>query len=242
MPGATGDGVLVVDMAGKSQVVLRSDVLTFGRSAELVVDEANPYLHRVVGRFFWHGNCWWLENLGTFIQLEVVPQTGTATRLPARQPDDTPVLRALPGSGFRVLFESAGFSYELVGTIDTAVASEAASFNVSDLGRFPGSDATPGTVTLAAEERALLLHLAEPYMRDPLVGPAAVPSDRDLAAQLGWPVTKLNRKLDYLCSRFCKAGARGLQSARGQLAADRRWRLAEHAVKTGLVAPTDLTT
>jgi hypothetical protein len=61
-----------------------------------------------------------------------------------------------------------------------------------------------------------------------------------VAVRLGWPLTKFNRKLDYLCLRLTKAGVRGLQGGRGAEATNRRWRLVEHAVAARLVNLDDL--
>lgn len=119
----TSDGTLTIDLAGQRRVLQQSDVLTFGRAADLVIDEENPYLHRIVGRFFFHGGSWWLENLGSFIELEVVPEGGSSLRLPPSEPESTPVVHALAPPGFSIRFESNGVSYELAGVVDQAQAS-----------------------------------------------------------------------------------------------------------------------
>jgi hypothetical protein len=105
----------------------------------------------------------------------------------------------------------------------------------------PGADTTRfGKIPLTDEERLLLLRLAEPCLRDPTRGPEALRPNREIAHQLGWPVTKYNRKLDYLCVRLSKAGVRGLQGGRGTEATNRRWRLVEHAINARLITPADL--
>ena len=77
-------------------------------------------------------------------------------------------------------------------------------------------------------------------LRDPAAGPEALPTNRQVAHRLGWPITKFNRKLDYLCQRLTKDGVPGLQGGRGTEATNRRWRLVEHAVNARLVTPGDL--
>src|SRR2546430_1271144 len=52
-------GELTVDFVGERHVVGTDRTFTFGRAADLVIDDANPYLHRVVGRFAWHDRLWW---------------------------------------------------------------------------------------------------------------------------------------------------------------------------------------
>ena len=44
-----GGNDLVVEFAGDERVLTPGDELTFGRSADLVIDE-NRYLHRLIGR------------------------------------------------------------------------------------------------------------------------------------------------------------------------------------------------
>jgi hypothetical protein len=136
----TSDGTLTIDLADQHRVLQQSDVLTFGRAADLVIDEENPYLHRIVGRFFWHGGSWWLENLGSFIELEVLPEGGSPLRLPASQPESTPVVHALAPPGFSVRFESNGSTYVLTGVVAQTTASLSATTN--------GSAAPEGTAVM----------------------------------------------------------------------------------------------
>lgn len=228
---------LIIDLAGERHEVHPPDTLTFGRTADLVVDEANRYLHRLVGRFFWHAESWWLENLGRSIELEVVTGGGSVSRLPARQPDRDPVVVPLAGPAFRVLFEAGGLPYELEGAI-SAVTLPVGSPEVP-----PGADTVGyGTIEVTEEERRLLLRLAEPVLRDPTLGAADLPSSREAALRLGWSISKFNRKLDYLCARLTEAGVRGLHGSRGEgrTAQNRRWVLVQHAVNSRLVKPVDL--
>ena len=61
-----------------------------------------------------------------------------------------------------------------------------------------------------------------------------------MARRLGWSITKFNRKLDNLCDRFAKLGVGGLRGSLDQLATDRRRRLVEHAVESGLIDRSQL--
>lgn len=143
----TSAGSLTIDLAGQRRVLQQSDVLTFGRAADMVVDEDNPYMHRIVGRFFFHGGSWWLENLGSFIELEVVPEGATSLRLPPSEPESTPVVHALAPPSFSVRFESNGTTYELAGLVDQVQAS------LAGAGQMPhtsnGSSAPAGVNGLA---------------------------------------------------------------------------------------------
>jgi hypothetical protein len=129
--------------------------------------------------------------------------------------------------------------YELLGTI------AAVSLPTGEPVAPPGVDTIGyGTIELTPDEHSLLVLLAEPFLRDPTLGPEHLPSNRVLALRLDWTISKFNRKLDYLCGRLTKAGVRGLQGQLGQggPAQNRRWRLVEHAINARLIKPTDVDT
>ncbi len=54
-------GRLYLDFCGDELVLEPGGSLTFGRCADLVVDD-NPYLHRRLGRFVDRGGVWCLEH------------------------------------------------------------------------------------------------------------------------------------------------------------------------------------
>ena len=98
-----------------------------------------------------------------------------------------------------------------------------------------------GDLLLTDEQRLLLLALAEGTLRDPHSNDE-LPTNRAVARRLGWSITKFNRKLDNLCNRFSKLGVGGLRGSIDQLATDRRRRLVEHAVESGLIDRSQLST
>jgi len=206
------------------------DQLTFGRAADLVLDDANPYLHRVVGRFLWWDGFWWVENLGDALELQLLGGDGSLARLPAG------ALAPLTHPQAAVRFSAGGLPYE--------VEAEVSGSPVPAPPQATPSVGLPttryGDVALTDDERALVIELARPFLHDPSAGPERLPGNEDLAATLGWTRTKLNRKLDYLCERLTRAGVRGLQGKRAQLATNRRWVLVQHALVARLVTPEDL--
>ena len=229
-----GTATLTVDLAGDVRALTPGEALTFGRAADLVVDEANRYLHRVLGRFSWHGGWWWVDNLGSQVDLEVVGDDGTLARLAAR-PEGPGAASALTGHHL-VRFEAGGLRYELDVQVEggTSPLPEPAE-------EVPGETTSRfGWVELTPDERLLVAALAEPLLRDPGAGPDDLVPNRAIAARLGWSITKFNRKLDYLCTRLTRSGVRGLQGERGGEATNRRWRLVEHAVGSRLVTVDDL--
>jgi hypothetical protein len=86
----------------------------------------------------------------------------------------------------------------------------------------------------------MLALFAEPRLRDPGRTDPALPTNLDVAHRLGWSLKKLDRKLDYLCSRLSDAGVRGLRGSRGGEAHDRRRLLVDHVVNVGLITANDL--
>jgi hypothetical protein len=231
-----GGAELTVDFVGDRHVVEPGGAFTFGRAADLVIDEENLYLHRVVGRFVWHDGLWWIENHGQHVELDVESDTGVRAHLPVREADAAPVGAPLVGSRSAIRFAVGGFRYELdafhggvpVPALDPLAP---AGRETSQFGR----------VELTDDERILLAALAEPVLRDvAAAGPDRLPTNREVAARLGWSQTKFNRKLDYLCVRLAKVGVRDLQGGRGAEALNRRWRLVEHAVAARLVTVEDL--
>src|SRR6478735_10518587 len=76
--------------------------LTFGRAADLVIDE-NRYLHRILGRFSESNGWWWLANVGSSIPITVSD---------ARSPSFT---RLAPGATTVISFDSASITFEAGG-------------------------------------------------------------------------------------------------------------------------------
>jgi hypothetical protein len=204
--------------------------LTFGRAADVVLDEANLYLHRVVGRFVWWDGFWWVENLGEALELQLHGGDGSHVRLPPATQAPLTQPQAV------VRFSAGGLPYEIEVTLPASPSTSPPAVAPT-----AGLATTRyGEVTLTEDEKALVVELARPFLLDPGAGPERLPSNEDVAAALGWGRTKLNRKLDYLCERLTRAGVRGLQGGRGQLATNRRWVLVQHALVARLVIPDDL--
>lgn len=71
---------LWLDFAGVGYAA--SESLSFGRNAELALDEHNRFMHRVTGEFRWNGLVWWLHNLGSSTRLLVFGANGARIELP----------------------------------------------------------------------------------------------------------------------------------------------------------------
>ncbi len=218
---------LIVEHCGDERVLGRDDTLTFGRSADVVID-ANPYLHRVLGRFRHDGRSWWIDNLG---------RTTTMTLLSA---DDLSSATVGPGSTAPILhveslvaFAAGPTEYEVVVTNERAE-------RLADLGpaTVDGPLATLefGRIDLNPDQVELLRVLCEPRLARPSDQWADIPSNRACAARLGWTLAKFNRKLDHVCDRLARSGVRGLRGDLGLSAVDRRRVLVDHVVRSGLLA------
>ena len=208
-----------------THVVEPREGLTFGRAAALVIDDANPFMHRLVGEFVSISSVWTIKNRGSSTSVLVYSDAGTKAEL---VPGGA---LPLPWGRSRVQFEAGRARYELECINGDEVAIEGP--------QWVGGDTTTdwGVVPLNFEQRQLLVALAESRLRD---ASFAVPSNKALATSLGWTVKKVERKLDYLCERFAAAGVVGLQGPVGLNASDRRRTLVEHVVRQHLITSDDI--
>jgi len=228
---------LIVSFVGDERVLAPGEELTFGRSGDLVIDE-NRYLHRVLGRFTFANGLWWLVNVGSSIPLTVSDTSGPS------------FARVSPGSSMALSFESSlvafeagNRNYELaVDVVDGGFDDALLDSDSNDDPPEGWSDevtTTASSLPMSAEQRLLLIALAEGRLRDPGSN-VEMPTNRQIAHRLGWTITKYNRKLDGLCSKFAAAGVSGLRGSSDALAKDRRLRLVEHALHAGTVSAADL--
>ena len=224
-------GRLYLDFCGDELVLEPGGSLTFGRCADLVVDD-NPYLHRRLGRFVDRGGVWCLEHTARSTPIVVLDSNGPLASTVA------------PGSAlaivhgeFSVSFSAGRASYELLGGLEDH------EWQLDLLGA-QGVEGTTtldwGRVELNDDQRLLLVALCEARLRDPRRTRSAPPANRAAAARLGWSLAKFNRKLDHLCEKLHRAGVPGVHGGVGASAADRRRNLVEHALLSALVDQRDL--
>lgn len=230
MTGAPTGSILRIEFAGEEYSATPGTRFAFGRHADLSIDD-NRFLHRVLGEFFFDSGLWWLANVGSAIAISI------------HDSDSPSLARLAPGSSMPIAFSASSLRFEAGGTsyelnIDVVGTSRPEPGPAPrDIG---GSDGEPGiaemttttaNLPLTDDQFALLRALAAPL----LTGQENLPTNRQLASELGWTVTKWNRKLDGLCTKYSKAGVTGLHGSSDRLAKDRRSRLAEHVVDAGIV-------
>jgi hypothetical protein len=221
-------GTLFLEFLGEGFEVEPGETLTFGRSADLVVDAENQYLHRVLGCFAAQGDVWFLQNLGRYITLRIIDRDGPS-RTELAPGDQTPI----GFEEFTIAFEAGPSTYEIVGALPEPTPLE--------LGRSVATDTVEfATLNLNEEQLLLVAALAEPLLRGQPDWQSKLPGNKEVARRLGWTLAKFNRKLDYLCRRLAEQGVEGMQGGSGTLATTRRARLVRHMVDRGLVTVADL--
>jgi len=233
----TAEHDLVVEFVGDERVLSPGDELAFGRSADLVIDD-NRFLHRLMGRFTWANGMWWLANTGSSIALRLADTSSSS------------YAKVTPGASVPMTFETAVVSFEAGGRpyelrLELLVESSwlghhglTSAYGSGDEWPDPEATTTAGALPLNDEQRMLLVALCEPWVAER--GASELPTNRQIATRLGWTITKFNRKLDWLCQKYAGAGVSGLRGSSDLLARDRRLRLVEHALDSGIVTSDDL--
>jgi hypothetical protein len=222
---------LIVEFVGEEQVLAPGQELTFGRAGDLEIDD-NRYLHRVVGRFHHVNGMWWLLNEGSSIALRLADTNGPSYS------------KVAPGARVPLAFESARLTFEAGGRNYELGVELVVEHEIPDVDDETPLESAEVTTTAAAlplneEQRLLLVALAAPMLREP-GATHELPTNRQVATQLGWTITKFNRKLDGLCKKYASAGVSGLRGSTDLLARDRRVRLVEHVVTAGVITEADL--
>jgi hypothetical protein len=218
------DNCLIVDFCDDISVLRPGETLTFGREADIPIDD-NEFLHRQLGKFETRDDRWWVGNIGSRIEFEVFDR---ATRASAKITPGT--AQPLPGSDMILQFAAGPTGYELLvhcsppGAVETAEPSDTLSL---------------ASIAWADEQRLLFTILAESLLRRPHA-PLTLPTNQEARSRLGWSEAKFNRKLDNVCDRLTSSGIRGLSKGVNKRNNQRRAVLAETAVTRGIVDNDDL--
>jgi hypothetical protein len=225
VPGAT------VEFAGERFPVSLDEPLFIGRGGTLGID-GNPYLHRLFLQVAHGEGLWWLTNVGTTLTATVADEEGLMQAWLA------------PGARLPVVFErtivwftAGSTTYELDIVLDSPPFQAAAVRVEPSAGE---GSTTIGRIVFTPDQKRLVLGLCEPMLRRGVRGRAAIPSSAEVAARLGWTLTRFNRKLDNVCEKLTRAGVRGLHGEPGKLAVARRARLVEYALAARLVDRSDM--
>ncbi|MEM9566631.1 MAG: hypothetical protein AAGA93_28680, partial [Actinomycetota bacterium] len=173
---------LVVEFLGEEYPVGAGQQFSFGRSADLVIDD-NRHLHRRLGQFEHADGLWWLHNVGSAVTIEVVDRNS-----PSR-------LTLAPGATMALVFEESALRFQAGSTayelcVDVPMTPPEADGPIID-----GATGGEGTRTVTGSELSFtpdqlrcVLALAEIRLLDPST--VEVPTNRSAAARLGWRLTK----------------------------------------------------
>ena len=99
---------LHVDFIGEVTSVEPGAELTFGRAADLRIDD-NRHLHRILGRFWSLGDTWWLTNEGRSITIQIADADSRSSVMLA---PGSEIALSFPNSILR--FRAGVTDYELV--------------------------------------------------------------------------------------------------------------------------------
>lgn len=221
---------LVIDCAGHRVVASQDSLTTIGRDGDFVVDD-NPFLHRRFMTVAHRDAVWILANVGSQLAATVSDSDGRLEAFLA------------PGAAMPIVFRrtlvrftAGSTTYELVFENDEPVY---------DHSFFEPTEATSGLTTtgkvgLTADQRLLILALAESALTSAGGAAAVLPTSALAAHRLGWTTKRFVRKLDNVCEKLDKLGVRGLHGGVGTSASNRRARLVEYAMATRLVTREDL--
>ncbi len=221
---------VVVEFCGEQHPVPRGGTVTVGREGDVRIDD-NPFLHR----YFLaiantdDGLCL-LSNVGSLLHATAFDVDG---RMEAYVSPGVTVPIVFPST--IVAFAAGSTSYELL--IETKGA---AAFSSTVIHQVPAGDETLGPTDLTPDQRRLLVALAEHRLTSDSLHVSTIPPSSSIANRLGWPITKFNRKLDNVCSKLDRLGVQGLLGKPGEPASNRRARLVEYALGTGLVTAEHL--
>ena len=230
---AVENSSLRIEYCGEEYDVAADQRFTIGRDADLVVDEDNVFLHRRLVEVSYDNGFWWIINVGARLSVTVTGEAGSlqsslgpGARLPVVLPQ------------VAILFTAGDTTYEVSVECDVpAFAPVSPTFD--DRGEHT-PDRTRGSVNLTASQFLLVLALAEHMLKRVGSGSSDLPTNAKAAQRLGWSITTFNRKLDNVCSKFDRAGVKGLRGGPGNLAVQRRARLVEYAVSAKIVRPEHL--
>lgn len=222
---------LVIEFLGEEYPVARGQRFSFGRSADLTVDD-NRHLHRRLGELEFADGLWWLHNVGSALTVEVVDRNS-----PSR-------LAVAPGATMALVFEECAFRFQAGSTayeldVDVPLSPPESAGPSGDGPAVDGTRTVTGAeLSFTPDQLRCILALAETRLVDPSA--VDLPTNRAAAGRLGWKLTKFNRKLDNVCTKMANAGVAGLHGDLGALAVKRRERLVEFALASQLVSIEDL--
>lgn len=188
---------LWLDFAGVGYSATES--MSFGRNAELALDEDNRFMHRVTGEFRWNGLVWWLHNTGSSTRLLVFGTNGARIELPPGTEC------ALPMPEGSVSFLAGPTPYQLLYRADEPVVSSRAP-------DAPGDATVEFGTALTDRETIYLTTFALSRLRGSSVALLSYADVADI-----WDVSEktVDNTLQRVRGRMKAAGVRGTETLEG---------------------------
>lgn len=208
------DNSLEVRFGTNLRVALES--LSFGRSADLNVDEDNRFLHRVVGTFVFDSSAWSLRNDGSTVQIRVFAIDGVHVVIP---PGGHIVLGAHTGT---VSFAAGPANYELTYRM----------VNAPDRAEAPRAVEGDATAEFGAPLTGREVDFMVAFARPILTGSgAATPTYAEVANLFGVKAKTVDATIQRLRRKLTDAGVRDLSSTES---------VVTHLLATGKITYTHL--
>src|SRR6476620_56370 len=155
------DPDLDVDFIGELSTVAPGEELTFGRQADLHIDD-NRHLHRVLGRFWSRDDSWWLTNEGRSITIQIADAD---SRSSVQLAPGSEIALSFPNSILR--FRAGITDYEVIVQVpDRGADDDDEDDDPLDVDDEEGGETIAlGDLVLTDEQRLLLLALGESTLR-----------------------------------------------------------------------------
>jgi len=190
--------------------------LTFGRTADLIIDEANRYLHRVVGEFAAQGDLWSLHNRGSTVQVRLFASDGVHVIIP---PSGHTVLGAHTGT---VSFSAGPHNYELTYRMATAPDRAESEQLVG------GEETAEFGVALTARETDFMVAFARPILTG---SGMPTPTYAEVAARFGVKAKTVDATIQRLRRKLIDGGVTHVSSTES---------IVTHLLATGRITYTHL--
>lgn len=198
MQTKAGVGRLRVDFLDRGVTVVEG--LDFGRRAELIIDDANRFMHRRTGAFIVDGDHWWLHNLARDHPMVLFGVNGHRCVLPAGTRAPLTSLRGV------LAFQAGPCPYEI------SYAQERHDTDARFAHLSVGTRTAAFAPQLSSQQVEVLSEFARPGFQN-LAAPT--PTYAEVAQRLGLRVKTIDHLLNDLRNQLRAEGVTGIDSIEG---------------------------
>lgn len=183
-------------------VLTVTDELTFGRDADLILDEANRFMHRRTGSLRFGTDRWWLTNLAREHPMVLFGADGLRSVLPAG------TRTALTATQGVITFQAGPSPYALSYTTHAGRATVCGEVDTAD-----GVRTAAFELQLTTEQVEVLSAFARPRFQS-----APMPTYAEVARALGISTKAVDHLLSDLRTHLRSRGVTGIDSIDGLVA------------------------